>query len=178
MKATFQSARKINRHRHITDVENGECSFHTWRMFHQKKIRQPWRESRRLKRCGVRDAHWWDYPKEKFPKQFIHWLELSECGVYCEWRQQLDRYLIRNTQQFRKIRRDLRTDRDFTFFFKKFRVRMQFTGQSKMRVWIGETDASFDKWGNSTLNVLDNVDIPSSRQEFVEILNMALSNLI
>jgi len=51
---------------------------------------------------------------------------------------------------------------------------MQFTEEDKMRLWIGESNATFDKWGNSTLYIIESIDIPKSYQEFWAMLEQGL----
>ena len=122
----------------------------------------------------------WTDINRKFPKNFVHWLQRSGCKHYCE---RFDKkrkqdggtgWLIRSQQQLRHIHRDLRKDRDFQFFYKSYRIRMLFTDEHYMSLWVGETSDSFDKWGNSTLCILEQRSIPENYNEFLSVLKLGL----
>ena len=164
---SFREARKICRDR---DIINPTTHYtYAERLVYEKGRYYHRRTAKRLKRCGVKDARW-DYPKEKFPKQFIHWLQRAYCKTGCH----RERKCSRRPQQFREIHRDLRTDRDFQFFYKSYRIRMQFTEEGKMNLWVGESNATFDKWGNSTLASLKDIKQPEFYHEFTEMLKQSV----
>ena len=164
---SFREARKILRHRHIINP-TFEYTY-AERLAYEKRKWSHRREANRLKRCGVKDVRW-DYPKEKFPKQFIHWLQRAYCKIRCR----RARRCSCRPQQFREIHNDLRTDRDFQFFYKSYRIRMQFVENGKMNLWVGESNVTFDKWGNSTLAFLKDIEQPAFYHEFTAMLKQSV----